>query len=396
MNTYDIDISFFQSIQSMRAEDWDACACPESPNRRPLNIFSTHRFLLALEKSKSVGEGTGWIPHYIVAKSKGTIIAVAPLYLKYHSQGEYVFDHNWANAFEGAGGQYYPKLQISIPFTPATGKRFLTKPGWEQAGSNALIKGAIHLAEQNNLSSIHITFCTDSEIDIGKENDLLYRTSQQFHWKNNSYNSFDCFLESLSSRKRKNIKKERKLANQFGGKIEVLQGAQIEEKHWDSFWLFYQDTGIKKWGTPYLTREFFKEVQKNLLDDTLLVLAEINGRYVAGALNFIGQDTLYGRYWGCVEDYPFLHFELCYYRAIDFAISNNLKVVEAGAQGTHKLARGYLPVAVKSLHWINNKNLRNAISAYLDSERAAVEEGNEVLTSFAPYKNLVKKTIPNN
>ena len=386
MSKHDIKIIFLKSINEIRDEDWDACTSSKNLASKPIDIFSTHRFLLALEASKSVGENSGWIPHYIIIKNFAEVIAVAPLYLKLHSQGEYIFDHNWANAYERAGGQYYPKLQISIPFTPATGRRLLTKPGWENIGGDSILKGCIQLAKSNNLSSIHVTFCNKKDIELGTDNGFLYRKSQQFHWKNNSYKSFDGFTASLSSRKRKNIRKEREIANGFGGDIHLLQGNEIEEKHWEAFWLFYQDTGIKKWGTPYLTRSFFKELQKNLRDDILLILAEIDGKFVAGALNFIGRETLFGRYWGCIEDYPCLHFELCYYRAIEFAISNNLKTVEAGAQGSHKLARGYLPVATESLHWINNDHFREAISNYLVEERGAIEKGNEVLLNYAPYK----------
>ena len=386
MSKHDIKIIFLKSINEIRDEDWDACTSSKNLASKPIDIFSTHRFLLALEASKSVGENSGWIPHYIIIKNFEEVIAVAPLYLKLHSQGEYIFDHNWANAYERAGGQYYPKLQISIPFTPATGRRLLTKPGWENIGGDSILKGCIQLAKSNNLSSIHVTFCNNKDIELGTDNGFLYRKSQQFHWKNKSYKSFDDFTASLSSRKRKNIRKERKIANGFGGDIHLLQGNEIEEKHWEAFWLFYQDTGIKKWGTPYLTRSFFKELQKNLRDDILLILAEIDGKFVAGALNFIGRETLFGRYWGCIEDYPCLHFELCYYRAIEFAISNNLKTVEAGAQGSHKLARGYLPIATESLHWINNDHFREAISNYLIEERGAIEKGNEVLLNYAPYK----------
>ena len=387
MSKHDIKIIFLKSINEIRDEDWDTCANSKDLALKPIDIFSTHRFLLALETSNSVGKNSGWIPHYIIIKNFEEVIAVAPLYLKLHSQGEYIFDHNWANAYERAGGQYYPKLQISIPFTPATGQRLLTKPGWENIGGDAILKGCIQLAKNNNLSSIHITFCNEKDIKIGTKKDFLYRKSQQFHWKNNSYKSFESFTASLSSRKRKNIRKEREIANSFGGNIHLLQGNEIEEKHWEAFWLFYQDTGIKKWGTPYLTRDFFKQLHKNLRDDVLLILAEIDGKFVAGALNFIGRETLFGRYWGCIEDFPCLHFELCYYRAIEFAISNDLKTVEAGAQGSHKLARGYLPITTESLHWINNKHFRDAISNYLVEERSAVENGNEVLLNYAPYKS---------
>lgn len=390
MSKPNINISFLKSITDINATDWDSCTSSDDSTFQPINIFSTHRFLLALELSGSVGKNSGWIPNYIVVKNSDEVIAVAPLYLKYHSQGEYIFDHNWANAYERAGGQYYPKLQISIPFTPATGGRLLAKPNWKHIGGDALLKGCIQFAQNNNLSSIHITFCNNEDVKLGMENNFLYRKSQQFHWKNNSYKSFEDFTASLSSRKRKNIRKERAIANAFGGKIKLLRGNEIKEEHWEAFWLFYQDTGRRKWGTPYLTRNFFKELQKKLRDDILLILAEIDGNFIAGALNFIGKDTLYGRYWGCTEDHPCLHFELCYYRAIDFAILNNLKTVEAGAQGSHKLARGYLPVTTESLHWINNTHFKVAISDYLIEEGNAVDEGNAALLNYTPYKREVE------
>ena len=380
------EISVLLRIQDISASDWDACACPEAETGRAKDIFSTHRFLLALEKSNSIGKGTGWIPQYLVARSMGKVIGVAPLYLKQHSQGEYIFDHSWAHAFEKAGGSYYPKLQISIPFTPASGRRLLTHPDWDLLAQKALLSAATELAENNNLSSLHVTFCTDDEANLGAEMGLLIRKSQQFHWLNNSYQSFEDFLDSLSSRKRKNIRKERKKAHEFGGTIKRLTGAEIKEEHWDAFWTFYQDTGIRKWGTPYLTREFFREIHKYMNVDILLILAEVNGVYIAGALNFIGREALYGRYWGCTEEHPSLHFEICYYQAIEYAISEGLKNVEAGAQGGHKLARGYLPVTINSLHWINNINFRNAVADYLEIEKSAINHENEVLSEFAPYK----------
>ena len=380
------EISVLLRIQDISASDWDACACPEAETGRAKDIFSTHRFLLALEKSNSIGKGTGWMPQYLVARSMGKVIGVAPLYLKQHSQGEYIFDHSWAHAFEKAGGSYYPKLQISIPFTPASGRRLLTHPDWDLLAQKALLSAATELAENNNLSSLHVTFCTDGEANLGAEMGLLIRKSQQFHWLNNSYQSFEDFLDSLSSRKRKNIRKERKKAHAFGGTIKRLTGAEIKEEHWDAFWTFYQDTGIRKWGTPYLTREFFREIHKYMNVDILLILAEVNGVYIAGALNFIGREALYGRYWGCTEEHPSLHFEICYYQAIEYAISEGLKKVEAGAQGGHKLARGYLPVTINSLHWINNINFRNAVADYLEIEKSAINHENEVLSEFAPYK----------
>ncbi len=383
-----IEISVLESLSQITAEEWDACACPEATTGRPTDPFSTHRFLLALEESGSVGPRTGWTQRHLVAKIEGQTIAVMPLYAKSHSQGEYVFDHSWAHAYERAGGHYYPKLQSSIPFTPATGRRFLTLPGLENAGISALAQGAIQLAANNDVSSLHVTFCTKEEFDTGGKMGLLQRVTQQFHWYNRDYPDFDAFLAELSSRKRKNIRKERKRAAAFGGKLLNLTGADIEPEHWDAFWMFYQDTGARKWGSPYLTRQFFEIAQETLRDDIYLLMAERDGRYVAGALNFIGRDALYGRYWGCVEDHPCLHFEACYYQAIEFAIKNGLSRVEAGAQGEHKLARGYLPAETYSLHWMREEGFAKAVEDYLAAERRAVGEDIEILTSYGPFKNI--------
>ncbi|KMK65334.1 GNAT family N-acetyltransferase [Puniceibacterium sp. IMCC21224] len=382
-----IEVSVLASLDQIAPEIWDACACPEAADGgRAIDPFTTHRFLSALEKSGSVGDRTGWTPHYLTAAVDGETIAVAPLYGKGHSQGEYIFDHNWAQALENAGRHYYPKLQIAVPFTPATGRRFLTRPGFEVAGMSALVQGAVQIAADNELSSLHATFCTEAEAIAGEEMGLLRRTTQQFHWVNEGYADFDGFLAALSSRKRKTIRKERAKAQEFGGTIEVLTGDQIQPEHWDAFWMFYQDTGARKWGTPYLTRRFFDLAQDVLRDDILLVLARRDGDYIAGALNFIGRDTLFGRYWGCIEDHPCLHFELCYYQAIDFAISRRLSRVEAGAQGEHKLARGYLPTPVHSLHWIADAGFGQAVARYLQAERAAVNEDIEVLTAYGPFR----------
>ena len=382
-----IEIRVLTSLSQIDAVDWDACACPEAEGgARPHDPFTTHRFLKALEDSGSVGTGTGWHPQHMTAYVQDQLIACTPMYAKSHSQGEYIFDHNWAHAYERAGGHYYPKLQIAVPYTPATGRRFLTRPGFAQTGQSALVQGAVQLAADNQFSSVHITFCTESEALAGSQMGLMARTTQQFHWLNPGYDHFDGFLASLSSRKRKNIRKERTQAAGFGGTIEVLTGNQIQPEHWDAFWVFYQDTGARKWGTPYLTRRFFDLAQDNLRDDLVLVMAKRDGRYVAGALNFVGADALYGRYWGCTEHHPCLHFELCYYQAIDFAISQRLGRVEAGAQGEHKLARGYLPSLTHSLHWVGDKGFADAIAQYLRAERAAVEEDVEILTSYGPFK----------
>ena len=384
MNTPTIEITLHPSLAEISASDWDACANPEGG--RPEDPFTTYRFLKALEDSGSVGGRSGWQPRYLVARADGQVIACAPMYAKGHSQGEYIFDFNWAQAYENAGGAYYPKLQIAVPFTPATGRRFLTRPGFEAMGMSALIQGAVQVASDNELSSLHITFCTEAEALAGAEMGLMSRVGQQFHWVNRDYADFDGFLADLSSRKRKNIRRERAEAQGFGGQILALTGNDIQPEHWDAFWRFYQDTGNRKWGTPYLTRAFFDCAQDTLRDDMLLVLALVDGRPVAGALNFIGRETLFGRYWGSTEYYPSLHFELCYYQAIDYAIKNGLSRVEAGAQGEHKLARGYLPVATHSLHWIGDLAFRDAIARYLIAETRAVDEEIEVLTAYGPFK----------
>ncbi|MBQ0765496.1 MAG: N-acetyltransferase [Sulfitobacter litoralis] len=389
MNARDVEIRIASGIAQIGQDAWDACACSEvAAGGRPADPFTTYRFLSALEESGSVGPGTGWQPQYLSAVIDGQVIAVAPMYAKAHSQGEYIFDHSWAHAFERAGGRYYPKLQIAVPHTPATGRRFLTRPGFEETGTAALIQGAVQLTDSNGLSSLHITFCTKSEASAAEQLGLLTRKSQQFHWHNHGFADFDGFLDTLSSRKRKNIRKERQQAQAFGGEIEVFTGDDLRPEHWDAFWRFYQDTGARKWGTPYLTRAFFDIAQDQLRDDIALVLAKRDGEWVAGALNFIGADALYGRYWGCSEHHPFLHFELCYYQAIDIAIKLGLSTVEAGAQGEHKLARGYLPKATWSLHWMRDEGFMRAVQDYLVQERAAVDEEIDILTDYGPFKRV--------
>ena len=383
-----IEITTHNTLRGIDPADWDACACPEASSGRAVDPFTTYRFLKALEDSGSVGTGSGWNPHYLTAHEGGQMIACAPLYGKNHSQGEYMFDHNFAHAFERSGGRYYPKLQIAVPFTPATGRRFLTRTGFEVQGMSALVQGAVQIASDNDLSSIHATFCTEAEALAGAEMGLLHRTSQQYHWYNDGYADWDGFLAALSSRKRKTLRKERLTAQAFGGEIVQLTGNQIEPQHWDAFWDFYQDTGARKWGQPYLTRKFFDIAQDRLRDDILLVFAMRDGVPVAGALNIIGRDTLYGRYWGCAENHPCLHFEICYYQAIDYAIAHGMKRVEAGAQGEHKLARGYLPATTHSLHWFGDAGFRNAVAGYLDAERVAVDDEIEILTSYGPFKKV--------
>ncbi|NOD76279.1 MULTISPECIES: GNAT family N-acetyltransferase [unclassified Ruegeria] len=387
MDQAQIEIQVLGTLSQISAAEWDACACPEAANGgRPLDPFTTHRFLLALEESGSVGRGTGWQPQYLTAYLDGMLIAAAPMYAKSHSQGEYIFDHSWAHAYESAGGRYYPKLQISVPFTPATGRRFLVRPGYERIGMSALVQGAVQLAADNQVSSVHATFCTEDEALAGEQMGLMLRISQQFHWLNEGYSDFDAFLIALSSRKRKNIRKERAQANDFGGDIRTLTGDALRPEHWDAFWRFYQDTGARKWGSPYLTRQFFDIAQETMADDMALVLAERDGYAIAGALNFIGSETLFGRYWGCVEHHACLHFELCYYRAIDFAIAHGLARVEAGAQGEHKLARGYLPTRTHSLHWVGDPGFADAVKKYLDAEGRAVGEEIEILTDYGPFR----------
>jgi len=381
-----VEIDVLGDLTQIEAAEWDACACPEDGRAR--DPFTTHRFLSAIERSGSVGPGSGWQARHLVARADGRAIAVMPLYAKGHSQGEYIFDHNWAHAYEQAGGSYYPKLQCAVPFTPATGRRFLTRPGYEATGHSVLLQGLVQFASENELSSAHVTFCTEQEYEAGGAAGLLQRTGQQFHWFNRDYPDFEAFLTDLSSRKRKTIRKERRTAQQFGGTIHLLTGDQIEPQHWDAFWEFYQDTGARKWGTPYLTRAFFEEAQAHLRDDILLIMCQRDGRWVAGAMNMIGADTLYGRYWGCVEDHPCLHFEVCYYQAIDWALAHGLARVEAGAQGEHKLARGYLPTPTYSLHWIADPGFRRAVEQYLEGERAAVDEEIEILTSYGPFRKV--------
>lgn len=389
MSDQTLRLEIVTSLANVHQEDWDSCACPEMSDKgRPNDPFTTYRFLKALEDSGSVGEGTGWDPCYIMAYQGDELIGCAPMYRKMHSQGEYIFDQNWAHAYERAGGMYYPKLQIAVPFTPATGRRFLVKLHVADIARQALIQGALQFGAQNKMSSLHITFCTKSERELAQSSELLARVTQQFHWENNEYKSFDQFLNSLSSRKRKNIRKERAQAANFGGELVTLTGDQIQPEHWDAFWVFYQDTGARKWGQPYLTRRFFDIAQEHLRDTIALVMAKRDGRYVAGALNFIGRDALFGRYWGCVEDHPCLHFEVCYYQAIDFAISQRLDRVEAGAQGEHKLARGYMPRETHSLHWMADAVFQEAVSNYLEAEKKAVTEDIEILTKYGPFRKI--------
>nr|WP_246022449.1 GNAT family N-acetyltransferase [Pararhodobacter zhoushanensis] len=375
-----MDIAIIDAISQVAAEDWDGLCAQDGA--RPLDPFTTHRFLAALEDSRSVGGRSGWEAKHLTIRQDGRLLAAMPLYAKGHSQGEYIFDHAFADAWQRAGGRYYPKLQSAVPFTPATGARLL---GAEELRP-ILLRALAEVTGANNLSSAHITFCTEDEAAVGVEEGWLHRLTQQFHWQDEGYGDFDGFLAALSSRKRKTIRRERAQAQAFGGEIRALTGDALRPEHWDAFWEFYQDTGSRKWGTPYLTRAFFDRIQETMRDDTLLILAERDGQPIAGALNFIGSETLFGRYWGCTEDHPCLHFELCYYQAIDWALANGLSRVEAGAQGEHKLARGYLPSAVHSLHWFPDDRFRQAVDDYLQAETAAVGDEMRILEAYAPFR----------
>ncbi len=374
------ELKVLRSIGEVAASDWDALA---NPPDRPFNPFVAHAFLKALEESGSATPRTGWQGVHLALHEGDALIGAAPAYAKTHSQGEYVFDYGWADAFERAGGHYYPKLQISAPFTPATGPRLLAQSGETRRG---LLAAAAALARSNQLSSVHITFQTEDEWRLCAEEGWLSRMDRQFHWTDRGYGDFAGFLASLSSDKRKNLRKERLRALENGIEIEWVTGRDLTEAHWDAFFAFYTDTGSRKWGSPYLTRRFFSLVSAGMAERILLVMAKREGRYIAGALNFIGGDTLYGRNWGAIEHHPFLHFECCYYQAIDFALARGLKRVEAGAQGEHKLLRGYEPVATYSSHYITHPGLRQAVGNYLTRERQAIEADIEALAEHGPYR----------
>ena len=363
-------------VRQIAAADWDACAGSANP-------FVGHTFLTALEESGAVGGRSGWQPlPIIVDGDDGRPAAIAPAYIKAHSQGEYVFDHGWADAWERAGGDYYPKLQIAAPFSPVPGPRLLLR---DPTLAPALIGAVQAVVDQNDLSSAHATFLDEAQVPLFEAAGWLIRQGVQFHWTNRGYRDFDGFLDDLASRKRKAIRKERAAAVE-GLTIRHLSGDAIRAEHWDAFWTFYQDTGSRKWGTPYLTRATFPLLGETMGDRVLLILAERDGVPIAGALNLIGEDTLYGRYWGCTEEVPFLHFELCYYQAIDAAIARGLQRVEAGAQGEHKLARGYAPVPTWSAHYIPHPDFRRAVAAFLERERQGVAADAEYLEALTPFK----------
>jgi predicted N-acyltransferase len=391
------------AIAEAGAATWDACANPTPgggcqkadgtvqsiAQQEEFNPFLSHDFLSALEASKSVGGHCGWhVQHVLVQTADGTLVGAAPCYLKTHSRGEYVFDHGWAEAYAHAGGSYYPKLQVAVPFTPATGRRLLVRPGPDADDvRNTLAGGLMELCRIDGASGVHVTFATEAEYRFLGELGFLQRTDQQFHWENPGYATFDDFLGALAARKRKTIRRERHDALANGVSVHWLTGGDLTEDVWDHFFTFYMETGSRKWGRPYLTRAFFSLVGETMRDRILLIMAKRSGRWIAGAINFIGSRTLFGRHWGAIEHHPFLHFELCYYQAIDFAIDRKLQRVEAGAQGEHKLARGYMPITTYSAHYIADPALRRGIAYYLKRERAYVAAAGAELAAAGPYRH---------
>src|ERR1700759_4862888 len=407
----EISLEAAPSVSDIPAEDWDACANPASDSvgldrldtlastvpsadsctgpRPRYNPFVSHAFFAAIEASGSAVARTGWAARHLLAKLDGRIAGIVPCYLKSHSQGEYVFDRGWADAYERAGGGYYPKLQASVPFTPATGPRLLIRDGVDaDVIGTALASGLVGLCEATRASSVHVPFARHAEQKFLAEHDFLERTDQQFHWHNQGYGSFDDFLATLNSRHRKAIKRERREALSAGITIHHLTGSDITEDAWDAFFEFYMETGSRKWGRPYLNRKFFSLIGETMSRDVLLVMAKRDGRWIAGAINFIGSDTLFGRNWGAIEHHPFLHFEGCYYQAIHFAIQRKLRVLEAGPQAQHKLPRGYLPHTTDSAHYIADPDLRGAIADYLKRERAYVAEAGRELSELGPFRKV--------
>jgi predicted N-acyltransferase len=382
--TANLVIESVDRITGIGKADWDACAANPAYAANPFICFD---FLDAAEESGCAVERTGWGPRHLVVRGEaGQALGVMPLYLKTHSRGEYVFDWSWADAYERAGGRYYPKLLSAAPFTPATGPRLILREGQGEEIRQALLGGALEVCRRGGASGLHVTFPTEAEWRFLGDQGLLLRQDQQYHWANAGYRDFEDYLQALSSGRRKTIRRERRDA-QAGLDIVALTGPDLKPEHWDAFFRFYTDTGSRKWGSPYLNRRFYALLHERMADRVLLVLAGKDGRWIAGALNLIGGDCLYGRYWGCTEDVPFLHFELCYYQAIEHAIRLGLPRVEAGAQGQHKIARGYLPSAVYSAHWIADPALRAPVARYLDQERASVRQEMDWLTEeYSPFK----------
>ena len=385
----EFSIRIAAGINAFTCDEWNGFAgTTRNDTENGYNPLVSYAFLSALEDSGCAVRRTGWQGHHLrLENAQGRLLGAVPCYLKSHSQGEYVFDHGWSDAFERAGGRYYPKLQSAVPFSPVTGPRLLVSRGEDSAAVKAgLAAGLKAVTVKLGVSSAHVTFAQQSDVETLEAAGFLHRTDQQFHFFNEGFSTYDDFLATLASRKRKAMKKERReaLANDIS--IDRLTGKDLTEKAWDDFFAFYMDTGSRKWGRPYLNRKFFSLIGERMADDILLVMAKRNGRYVAGAINFIGSDALYGRNWGCIEDHPFLHFEVCYHQAIDFAIERKLKVVEAGAQGEHKLARGYRPVTMHSAHYIAHPGLRNAVADYLRRERREVERMGEILEEHTPFR----------
>jgi uncharacterized protein len=374
-----LTMSLHGAIKEIDPADWDACAGDGNP-------FVSHAFLSVVEDSGSANARTGWVPRHAVLRNEGgVVVAVAPIYAKSHSYGEYVFDHGWANALERVGERYYPKLQVAVPFSPVPGPRLLRRPG--TGVSIGVLADALQQAcEAHDVSSVHVTFCQEDEWHALGEAGWLRRMGMQFHWENNGYKDFDDFLGALSSRKRKVLRRERRDANAAGLTFHALSGAAITERHWDAFFRFYHATVDRKWGSAYLTRKFFSLLGERLGDRVVLMYAEKDGKPVAGALNLAGSEALFGRNWGCIGDWPFLHFELCYYRAIDWAIEHGLKRVEAGAQGRHKIQRGYMPKPTYSAHWIAHAGLRRAVANFVAEERAGIEYDMKRLAEESPFR----------
>lgn len=385
----DYSIRIAAGIGAFTCDEWNGFAgTTRGDAENGYNPLVSFAFLSALEDSGCAVRRTGWQGHHLrLETAQGRLLGAVPCYLKSHSQGEYVFDHGWSDAFERAGGRYYPKLQCAVPFTPVTGPRLLVGKGEDPDAVKAgLAAGLKMVTDKLGVSSAHVTFAQESDVATLEAAGFLHRTDQQFHFFNEGFSTYDDFLATLASRKRKAMKKERREALADGIAIDWLTGKDLTEKAWDDFFAFYMDTGSRKWGRPYLNRQFFSLISERMADDILLVMARRNGRYIAGAINFIGSDALYGRNWGCIEDHPFLHFEVCYHQAIDFAIERKLKVVEAGAQGEHKLARGYRPVTMHSAHYISHPGLRNAVADYLQRERREVERMGEYLEEHTPFR----------
>ena len=383
-----LQIRVLPSIHQVPSGQWDLCAGVGKPDHNP---FVRHAFFSALEDSRSTIADTGWYPQHVVVEDlSGDVLACAPMFLKNHSYGEYVFDWGWAEAYQRAGGRYYPKLQCAVPFTPVTGPRLMVRPSLLPSLAHdverGLLGGMVELASRLKVSSLHVTFPTATEYDTMTRAGFLPRLGEQYHWENKDYESFDDFLSELSSRKRKSIRKEREKANSSGVDIQILTGADIKPRHWDAFFQFYMNTSDRKWGQAYLTRAFFELLSERMGDAVVLIMGEEDGRLVCGALNLRGGNTLFGRNWGTVVDYPMLHFEVCYYRAIDYAIEHKLKWVEAGAQGQHKIQRGYMPKRTYSAHWIADKGFRSAVAEFLDRERAAIISDIEFQTDLGPFK----------